>query len=397
MKPSTNRGVSRREFVKTAVAIGGPPAWNESLALDDFENPLGPRHRILLYLKYAGEGTPTDGERERMEAALRSLERAYSWSHDGLLFTVSYSPAYFDRFDESLPETVDLPDPEALAPFEDPAFDRPDAVVHLASDHGEVVLATEQALLGERDDLNEVPMEADLDGLFEVADRRTGFIGTGLPADNRDVEGIPDSEPVSEDAPLFMGFKSGFEENQASEDRVAIREGPFADGTTQHVSKIRLRLDDWYVEQDHDERVAEMFCPFHAEEGLVEGTGENLEDSSRIEECPADVDESAREHGRVGHAQKNARVREDGSPIILRRDFDSTDGGEAGVHFLALQREIGDFVTTREAMNGTDAAESLSVRQRVNNGILEYIFVKRRGNFLVPPRTHRALPAPRPG
>jgi len=36
------------------------------------------------------------------------------------------------------------------------------------------------------------------------------------------------------------------------------------------------------------------------------------------------------------------------------------------------------------------------VKQRVNNGILEYIFVKHRGNFLVPPRRHRALPTPRP-
>jgi hypothetical protein len=46
-------------------------------------------------------------------------------------------------------------------------------------------------------------------------------------------------------------------------------------------------------------------------------------------------------------------------------------------------------------MNGADI-DSPAVRQRVNNGILEYIFVKHRGNFLVPPRRHRAVPTPRP-
>jgi len=423
MTPSANRGLSRRSFVRTAVAIGGAPpldacierwgvpdaarppdgrrslpdrqfAWDESLATDEAGNRLGPRHRVLLLLDYVREGTPTDDDRERTETALRSLERAYEWRHDGLLFTVSYSPAYFDRFDADLPESVDLPEPEALSSFEDPAFDRPDAVVHLASDHGEVVLAAEEALLGDREEINGVEMRGTLADAFERVDRRTGFIGDGLPADNQDVAGVPDSEPVSEDAPLYMGFKSGFRENQASEDRVAIESGPFADGTTQQISQIRLRLGDWYGEQDHGERVSEMFCPFHAEEGLVEETGESLGDSSRVDDCPEDLDATAREHGRVGHAQKNARVREDGSPIILRRDFNSTDGDEAGVHFLSLQRSLADFVKTREAMNGTDQTRNLQIRQRVNNGILEYTFVKRRGNYLVPPRSRRALPAP---
>jgi hypothetical protein len=426
MPPTGKQNLTRRSFVRSAVAIGGGPAldaltdrwgrldapagtadpsslparqfaWNEVLASDDANNQLGPRYRVLLYLNYAGDGVPTRGDRETVEAALRSLERAYVWGHDGLLFTVSYSPSYFDRFDADLPESVDLPEPEALAPFEDPEFDRPDAVVHLASDYGRTVLAAEEALLGEQSTVNGVEMEADLSGVFERVDRRTGFMGEGLPADHQDVEGIPDSEPVDEEAPLYMGFKSGYRGNQATEDRVAIGQGPFADGTTQHVSKIRLRLEDWYGEQDHDDRVAEMFCPFHAEEGLVEGTGESLGDSSQMDKCGDDLDETAREHGRVGHSQKAARARVDDEPIILRRDFNSTDGNQAGVHFLSLQRTIGDFVETREAMNGTDLADNITIRQRVNNGILEYMFVKRRGNYLVPPRRHRALPEPRPG
>jgi hypothetical protein len=45
-------------------------------------------------------------------------------------------------------------------------------------------------------------------------------------------------------------------------------------------------------------------------------------------------------------------------------------------------------------MNGTDLTDVPTIRQRVNNGVLEYVFVRNRGNFLVPPRDLRALPTP---
>jgi hypothetical protein len=426
-----SRGIDRREFVKAAVAIGGASAlsaclgredpdlpqgpddlsglpdrqhaWNDALSRDDHGNVVAPRHRVLRLLDYSGDGEPTAEDRERMEQALRSLERAYPRGNDGLLLSVSYSPAYFERFDDS-PPGVDLPEPEALAPFEDPAFDRPDAIVHLASDHGSVVLAAEEALMGEKDRLNGVEMAADLSGVFEdaaLADggraRRTGFIGEGLPADNQDVEGIPDSEPVPEEAPLYMGFKSGFEKNQAGEDSVTIGEGPFAGATTQHLSLIRLHLQQWYEQDSRYHREATMFCPVHAEEDKIEGAGDNLGDSSGLdEECIENVEDHAQEYGTVGHAQKNARVRDDDEPLMIRRDFDSTDDGRASVHFLSLQETIADFVETREAMNGTDVADSAAVGEKTNNGILQYMTVERRGNYLLPPRRHRALPTPRP-
>jgi hypothetical protein len=420
------RGISRRNFGKAAVAIGGTSAlaacldrsggeettvdvpagpedlstiprrqhaWDDALVTDDHGNTPNARHHVLLYLDYAGDGTPTDDERATTEDAFRSLERAYERSNQGLLFTVGYSRAYFERYDTSLAESVDLPRPEALADFEDPDPDEPDAIVHLASDHDWVVLEAEEALRGNREQANGRAMDATLDGVFDVEDRRTGFIGDGLPAEHDDVDGIPEGE-VDEDAPLYMGFKSGFEKNQASEDRVTIQSGPFAGGTTQHVSKIRLHLDQWYEQDSRYQRVGKMFCPAHAENGRVEGVGENLGDDSGMDECPAHVTEDAREMGFVGHSQKNAAAREDDSPLILRRDFDSTDDGRAGVHFLALQRAIGDFVATREAMNGTDAAEAGGVGTRHNNGILQYMTVRRRGNFLLPPREKRALPRP---
>ena len=424
MPSPSSRGIPRRDFVKSAVAIGGvaalsaclgreepdPPrgpedlsshparqhAWNAVLATDDHGNDVAPRHHVLLLLDYAGDGVPDDADRQTVERALRSLEHAYPRGHDGLLFTVGYAPAYFEQFDEDLPDSVDLPEPTALAPFEDPAFDTPDAVVHLASDYGSVVLAAESALVGERDELNGAPVEASFDGVLERVDRRTGFVGDGLPADHQDVRGVPDGDLVPEDAPLYMGFKSGYTKNQATEDRVTIPDGPFAGGATQHVSRIRLNLQQWYEQDSREQRVAKMFCPVHAEDGLVEGVGDNLGDSSQLGDCPAHTEDHARTRGLVGHSQKSARAREDDAPVILRRDFDSTDGGEAGLHFVSLQRTIGDFVATREAMNGTDVAENSAVGQRLNNGILQYMSVKRRGNFLLPPRSLRALPVPRP-
>lgn len=418
------RGIPRRDFLKSAVAIGGTAAfsaclgrekvdvptgpsdlssyprrqhaWNSVLPTDDAGNPTVPRHRILLFLDYLNDGVPSDSDRETMETALQGIEHAYERSGKGLLLTVSYSSAYFDRFDEGLPESVDLPTPKALAPFENPKIDTPDAVVHLASNTAQVVLGAEESLKGNKSTLNGVKQPGTaLTDVFDIIDRRTGFVGEGLPAENAgDASGVP-ADKVPEDAPLFMGFKSGFKKNQASEDRVTIQSGPFAGGTTQHISKLQLNLNQWYDQDDRWQREAKMFCPYHAENDVIEGAGDNLGTSSKIDDCKP-VDETAREMGVVGHSQKSAAVRENDKPIILRRDFNSTDGGQAGLHFLALQRGIGDFEKTREAMNGTDVSEQSAIGQRNNNGILQYIRTERRGNYFVPPRSSRALPPAMP-
>ncbi|MFA1611030.1 DUF7405 family protein [Halobellus rubicundus] len=419
-------GWTRRETLKVAVAAGGAAAlsacldradepvpdgpedlsslperqhaWNDRVRTDEHGNRLLPRHQILLYLTLPGDGSPGPDARRTVESALRTLDRAYERSHDGLLSSIAYSPRYFARFDDDLPDSVDLPEPRALSPFETPTFDRQDALLHLASDRADVVLEAEEGLRGRRSTVNGVEMEAPLTDALDVADRRTGFVGAGMPAERQgDLNGVPDSNPVPEASPLFMGFMAGFRENQATEDYVTVRSGPFAGGTTKHVSNLRMRLGDWYGEQSFDERVAEMFSPVHAERDLVEGVGENLGASSGITpEIVDEIGEHAREYARVGHAQKAARANrtDDGTVRTLRRHFESTDDGEASLHFPSLQSGISTFEEVRAAMNGTDLTEVPTIRQRANNGILEYIFVKRRGNFLVPPRSLRALPTP---
>ncbi|WP_432509063.1 DUF7405 family protein [Halorubrum ezzemoulense] len=426
-----DRDRPRREFLKRVVAMGGASAlsaclartesgpvptgdpnakparqhaWRDYIRRDDAGNSLLPAHQVLLYLNVDGEGPPTDDQREAVATALGTIDRAYEWSHEGLLYSIAYSPAYFGRFEASLPAAVDLPAPQSLSEFETPTFDTQDAVVHLASDRADTVLAAEEALTGEKERVNGVDVEARLTDAFTVDSRRTGFVGAGLPAQNQDVAGIPDSKPVPEDSPLFMGFTAGFVGNQATEDYVTLEDGPFAGGTTKAISNIRQRLDDWYLEQDHDDRVAEMFSPVHAEQGLVDGVGANLGDNSGIDGIPDDIVDQAREYARVGHAQKAARANRDvdGNVRLLRRHFESTDdiGSDqevASLHFPSLQQGISAFEDVRRSMNGVDiTAETPAVRQRVNNGILEYVFTRRRGNFLVPPRRHRVLPSPRP-
>lgn len=417
--------LSRREFAKGAVAIGGVKglglldgvefaavpsgtdapetlperqhAWNASLSTDEHGNDVLPRHHALLYLEYKGD-RPTQSERETVETALRSCERAYEWSNRGLLFTIGYSPFYFDRFEwRYMPPNVDLPEPTTLSSSETPEFDRHDALLHLASDNPQVLLAAEEALRGRRASVNGVDVQADLSGVFEVADRRTGFVGAGLPAKRGNVEGIPDAASISQEAPLFTGFKSNFRQNQATEDAVTIPTGQFEGATTQHVSTLALDLRDWYLEDDHSDRVAKMFSPVHAEENLVGETGEKLTDSSGLtDEIIENTRNHARERERVGHAQKSARARNaDGTPLILRRDFDTTDDDRAGVHFVSLQRGVGDFRYTRRHMNGVELVEETPLT-RADSGILDLLTVERRGNFLVPPRPLRALPPAHP-
>ena len=407
---------SRRDYLRALVAVGGTAAlsacldltgdesgsgvptgdpverparqhaWNDALGTDDDGNPRPPEHHVLVPLSLTT--TPDADASDTVEAAFQSLERAYAHDPAGLLFTVGYSPAYFAQVSSEEP----IPAPEAITTLESPEFDEFDAVVHLASDEAAVVMEAEQALLGETDEPNGVEMDATLEGVFERAEpRRTGFVGPGLPAEHTGLDGVPDSVP--EEAPFFMGFRSGFAESQAPEERVTIQDGPYAGGTTMHVESLTLQLQTWFEQDNHFQRVSKIYSPKHGEEELAGDVGEKLGTSTGVAgEIAERTEQDARERGMVGHAQKAARARDDdGTPPLLRRDFNTVDNEVPGVHFLSLQRSIDEFVRVRQAMAGEDLAGE-GVGQRLNNGILQYIFVRRRGNFLLPPREDRALP-----
>jgi hypothetical protein len=326
-------------------------AWTPSLRTDEHGNPIAPRFDRLLFFNLRAH--PTTSAVQTLENALRTLEQRYPWGPDGLLFTIGWSSHYFHQV---LGLDSPVPPPEALSEFELPSFDSYDLCLHLACDSEARLAPLERALA-----LDGQPLG--LGRFLRWRETRTGFVGTGLPAAHQNTGGIPPSHPVSPSSPLFMGFKSGFKKNRASEDEITVGEGPLAGGTTMHVSYMRLRLDSWYGVLDERERVARMYAPEVTPAQVARFTDDAPSD-------PQHYREAASRYGVVGHAQTSARARRHGKPLIIRRDFNTVDGGEAGLHFVALQRSIADFVATRKAMNASDAAYlNPAISDTVNNGI----------------------------
>jgi hypothetical protein len=357
-------------------------AWEAYLAADTYGNPVPPRFNRLLFLDV--NGAPTPAYARVLEAALRALERGYPWRHSGLLFTAAWGPGYFT---DVLRVPSPVPAAAALSGFEQPAIDDYHLCLHLASDDESRLAAVEAALTrGTPLPGTAAGSQLDISSVLRLRQTRTGFVGAGLPAGRQDVSGVPGGRPVPGDAPLFMGFKSGLRRNQASEDDVTMTDGPFADGATMHVSYMRLRLGTWYGQMSQRERVARMYAPQVSPEQASKFTTD-------AESDPDLLGQAISRYGVIGHAQTSARARRGGRPVILRRDFDTTDGGLASLHFVSLQRAIADFVTTRTAMNAASAQlRNPSITDTVNNGINEFIFVLRRGNYIVPPRAQRSFP-----
>jgi hypothetical protein len=370
------------------VALGPAPvglparqhAWDATLTRDQYGNPVSPRHDRLLLFDIAG--SPTPAHARILEAALRTLERTYRWGPSGLLFTAGWGHGYFER---ALRTASPVPLAKGLSDFELPAIDDYDLCLHLACDDDARLAAAEAALL------HGAPLKGpggwtDISSALHWRETRTGFVGQGLPAANQDVGGIPPGHPVPASAPLFMGFKSSLRRNQATEDAVTIAQGPFADGTTMQVSYMRLRLDSWYQDLDERERVARMYAPQVTPAQVAHFTTDAPGD-------PAQLAQAISRYGVIGHAQTSARARRHNKPLIIRRDFNTTDGGQAGLHFVSIQRTIEDFITTRTAMNAASAQlQNPAITDTVNNGINEFIFVLKRANYILPSRSQRSFP-----
>ncbi|WP_137283532.1 DUF7405 family protein [Halorussus salinisoli] len=437
-------------------------AWDDFILEDDEHGLAPPRHHLLLCLDYRKPGQPTSDDRQAVAGALGHLEAAFEWSNRGLLFTIGYAPGYFDRFDEPLPPGIDLrPADEVIDAIkvgdEDPTPEPYEIIMHLSSNNAVHLLAAEEALWGfpgqDRDHLNGVHIEHTFEGIFEkpttFPGRRTGFVGASLP--KQEIHDTVDEDlgdAIHGDAPLSMGFESGLDDNLPDETAVSLvhdqtlsgdfeQPGVFAQGTIEHVSKLDLDLDGWY-DQTKEERIHRMFSPHHTESDVGE-VGEELGSTSGTDEMPmrdhrADdaiarhTQEDAEEQGLVGHAQKLARARFDVDlrqtdaerdptrsldTTILRRDFDTTDQQQPGLHFVALMRFNGYMVYTRRAMNGVrfDSETELPSEPgelegtRIthedvelpieDDGFLAFITAQRRGNYLVPPLELRALPPAR--
>jgi hypothetical protein len=370
------------------VVLGSQPAglparqhaWVEELAHDPEGNPVAPRFDRLLFFDVNGRATI--GHARLLEAALRTLERRFQWGPAGLLFTAGWGPRYFEHV---VGAETPVPRAKALSQFELPAIDDYHLCLHLACDD-ERRLANIEAALIHGAPLAGAAGSLELSSALVWRETRTGFTGAGLPADRQHTGGIPAGRPVPSSAPLFMGFKSGLRKNQATEDDVTIRSGQFAGATTMHVSYMRLRLDSWYGQLSERERVARMYAPQVTPSQAKRFTTDAPSD-------PGLLAQTIRRYGVIGHAQTSARARRHGRPLIIRRDFNTVDGGQAGLHFVSLQRTIEDFITTRNAMNASSAQlQNPAITDTVNNGINEFIFVLKRANYMLPQRAHRSFP-----
>jgi hypothetical protein len=348
-------------------------AWAATLTPDKYGNPTPPRFDRLLLFDV--RGTPDPRYARLLEAELRRLEHAYPWSPKGLLFTAGWAPSYFEHV-LHLPSPI--PRAKALSEVEQPAIDNYHLCLHLASDDPTLLSGCERAL------------QRALAPALRLRQTRTGFAGAGLPAAHQRVgghrlEGIPAGDHVPASAQLFMGFKSALKKNQATEDAVTIADGEFAQGTTMAVSHMTLSLDSWYQNLTYAQRVARMYSPQTTPEQVAGFTTD-------AESNPGLLDQAIK-RGVIGHAQASARARRHGKPLILRRDFDTVDGGQAGLHFVSLQRTIEDFVTTRTAMNQANAQlQNPAITATINNGINEFIFVQQRANYILPSRAQRSFP-----
>jgi len=380
-------------------------AWGDYIVKSQVDNPKFPQYQAFLFLDYTGSTPPTERERRHVEAGFRTLEHAFPWgteaqqnptTNQGLLFTMGYADAYFERFDSSLPDSVGLQPPEAVLEQtnDDPSkADDYDAVLHLGSDVGTQVQVAEEALLGNVDSIEETTVVGGLTGSFELAERRTGVVGNGLPAERIENDDIPESSPVS------MGFQSAYKDTFPPEEKATIQEGPFAGSTIQQVSRLENDLQQWY-DQSVDDRVEKMYSPHHTHD-QVGDTGRRLgNDSEMTESIAAQTQTDATQQGRVGHGQKLARVRDDDfDPLVLRRgDFVSGLHGDSVLHFGGIQRTTEDFIRTRQAMDrlDLDAESEAKPISEADDGILESIEVTNRATFLMPTRARRALPTPNP-
>lgn len=212
-------GTATPQFPQGPSDPSTPPArqhaWAAYLVTNRQNNPVPPRYHVYLFLDTRNGSIPGDADRQSVETALRTLERASqhgtgqranALANDGLLFILGYSPSYFERFGTSLPDSVARPPPDRVLTELDNDPDKADdydALLHLASDRAQVVLSAEEALFGGLDRLNGVEVVGALTCVFERTERRAGFTGAGLVSERIDEEAIPEEAPASGEGHRF--------------------------------------------------------------------------------------------------------------------------------------------------------------------------------------------------
>ena len=316
-------------------------AWTATLARDSDGNPIAPRFDRLLFFDVAGDPTPAHARRARGGAA--DARARLPWGPSGLLFTAGWGPGYFER---SLRVAVADPARKGLSDFELPAIDDYDLCLHLACDDERRLAAIEAALLHGTLRCAAPTARSTSRARCAGARREPASPAPGCRPHTRTSAGSRRATPFRDRAAVH-GLQVRPAPQPGDRGRRHDPSGPFAGGTTMQVSYMRLRLDSWYRNLTERERVARMYAPQVTPAQVAHFTtdAEQRPEPARTRRSTATAS--------IGHAQTSARARRNGKPLIIRRDFNTVDGGQAGLHFVSVQRTIEDFITTRNAMNAS--------------------------------------------
>jgi hypothetical protein len=377
--------------------------------------------------------------REKLERALRGLERRYELTPAGLAVSVAWGRPYFERYAPELAARHIPIDRRATRTRERPVPALLDAI-RFPSDPTDTLLeANDVAFLIRSDEREHVADGArrlfdDAGDLFELTSIRKGFQGggfaggIGLPKAMATAAGVAGADLIPDGAQLFLGFTSTQTHTQGQSaianfetlGLVDVREGYFRGGTSMHLSHLHEDLEAWYLDFDFRERVDTTFRPrFEAREGA-----QTLPQRPKDAAGAPDVEADFRRFGAIGHAssiQPTSRLQMDvrgadgrlyrkGSAIPLRADFNTLDNPffwtshperdglderpSAGIHFVSFNPSSDDFHRNRLAMDGVlpDGTRlPITPRSRAQ-GLNSVLRTTHRQNFLVPPRSRRSFP-----
>ena len=393
-------GVRVRPDPESAVDVVIPPVWN-------------------LVITATLTLAPGRREQQRIEAALRAVERAYAYAPAGVFVLVAYGLPYFrayvrqNLFMTHVPRMAD----DATTPVLLDAIRFPSDPPSTLLEANDIVFQFRSDMLGNLRDVQRALFErsgmlagqsapaADIADLFHVTSVRTGFVGAGLPHQMAEHAALRVAAEIPPAAPLFMGFTSTQQSGEAKEVAVSFdgkrdpllqplttaRPGDyFAGGAALHVSHMFEDLDRWYT-LPYEERVARMF---HL--NAVTTPGRITLETHWLNPNTTEID--AQQHRVIGHneaVQVGSRSAE-GQALQLRVDFNTMDAmdGDApkpGLHFLAFTSGSRVFHQSRQGMDATVIAQRYGVPSHAN-GINDFLHVTRCQNFLTPPRSHRAFP-----
>jgi hypothetical protein len=392
-------GVRVEADPESGVAVIMPPVWN-----------------VVVTARLAR--APGLREQRRLEAALRAVEAAYSYSPAGAFALVAYGLPYLRSYvrarvwEAHMPRMAESGAPVLLDAVrfagDTPAtiLESNDVALHLRSDTLDHLADIARAVFHGSGSLAGRPAPAaDLSDLFHVTSVRTGFVGPGLPRRMAEQARLAVAPKIPAGAPLFMGFASTQRLGQAQEQAVSFdgrpnplvppstsaRAGDYlAGGTALHISHLLEDLDAWYA-LPYEERAARMFHLY-----AITPEGRVAVQTQWLNPNLSQLD--AQRNHLIGHneaVQRGSRTPE-GQALQLRVDFNTMDaldaaGPRPGVHFLAFTPGSEIFHRSRKAMSAADLAGRYAVPAR-SNGINSFIRATRRQNFLVPPRRHRAFP-----